>query len=76
MKSNQAEFSRKGEAGSVVLTMPQDQDLLGPLLGNSLSVALARDIVEERRRQEEEERRELAREKYLADIREALENEF
>jgi hypothetical protein len=76
LKSNEAEFSRKGEKGAVVLVMPNDRDLFRPLLDGSLSVAQAREIVEERRRQEEKERRELAREKYFVNIREALENEF
>jgi hypothetical protein len=75
LKPNEAEYSRDGE-GSVLLTST-DVDLFGPLMGGSMPVTLAREIVEERRRQEEEtERRELVHEKHRRDCQEALDDEF
>jgi hypothetical protein len=75
-QSNEAEFRPADQRGFVTLLMPTDLDLVGLLDEDSLTIKQVREIVRERRRREELERKELAHEKHIADIKEALENEF
>jgi hypothetical protein len=76
MKKNTIEFRRTDQRGVVILQSSADLDLAEPLGDGSMTIKQAQEIVRERRRHEEAERKELAHDKYLADIQEALDLEF